>query len=87
MKRNDLYVLAIGKYGTTAQQLKLLEEMSELSKEIIKGLLDEVNRGNLIDEVADVEIVLEQLKLMHSISHDVTLRKKWKKKRLEKRLL
>ena len=86
MKRNDLYVLTIGKYGTTAQQLKLLEEMSELSKEIIKGLLDEVNRANLIDEVADVEIVLEQLKLMHSIGEDVRRRKKWKKKRLEKRL-
>ena len=87
MKRNDLYVLAIGKYGTTAQQLKLLEEMSELSKEIIKGLLDEVDRSNLIDEVSDVEIVLEQLKLMHSIGEDVRRRKKWKKKRLEKRLL
>ncbi len=86
MKRNDLYMLTIGKYGTTAQQLKLLEEMSELSKEIIKGLLDEVNRGNLIDEVADVEIVLEQLKLMHGIGEDVKRRKKWKKKRLEKRL-
>ena len=62
MKRNDLYILTIGKYGTTAQQLKLLEEMSELSKEIIKGLLDEVDRANLVDEVADVEIVLEQVK-------------------------
>lgn len=86
MKRNDLYVLTIGKYGTHAQQLKMLEEMSELSKEIIKGLLDEVDRACLVDEVADVEIVLEQLKLMHGIGEDVTRRKRWKKKRLERRL-
>ena len=86
MKRRDLYVLAIGKYGTQNQQLMVIEEMSELTKVILKGFRDETNHDDLIDEIADVEIMIEQLKLMHNVNDDVSKRKKYKKKRLEKRL-
>ena len=59
---------AIDKWGKQAQLLMVLEEMSELQKEILKHL----NRGQdnlpeIIDETADVEIMLTQLKYIFGI--------------------
>ncbi len=61
---------AIHKWGKHAQLLMVLEEMSELQKEILKN----INRGKenlneIIDETADVEIMLDQLKYIFGI-HD-----------------
>lgn len=63
---------AIDVWGKHAQLLTLLEEMSELQKEILKN----INRGKenlneLIDEAADVEIMLEQLKYIFDIEQAV----------------
>ena len=63
---------AIDVWGKHAQLLTLLEEMSELQKEILKN----INRGKenlneLIDETADVEIMLEQLKYIFDIEQAV----------------
>lgn len=86
VKRTELYEQALFKYGKIAQEHVLLEEMSELSKVILKGFRGQINRQDLIDEVADVEIMLEQIKWIYSITPQVYARKVYKKKRLEKRL-
>jgi NTP pyrophosphatase (non-canonical NTP hydrolase) len=86
MKRNDLYNLALDKYGVTAQQLMMVEESSELTKVILKGLRDGMNKAELIDEIADNEIMIEQMKQMYGIRDEVAARKKYKKRRLEKRV-
>lgn len=45
-------------YGRKGQEYKLVEEMAELTQAVIKN-----NRKNIIEEMADVQIVLMQLRL------------------------
>lgn len=47
------------------------EELAELIKEISKSIRGHKNTKNLIEEVADVTIVLEMLKLIFDINDDV----------------
>ena len=66
----EILIKAINKWGKHAQLLMVLEEMSELQKEILKH----INRGKdnldeIIDDTADVEIMLDQLKYIFGI-HD-----------------
>lgn len=49
----------------------VLEEMSELQKEICKRWRGKDNRDAIIEEVADLEIMLDQLKLMLDIQYHV----------------
>ena len=78
---------AIDVWGKHAQLLTLLEEMSELQKEILKN----INRGKenlneLIDETADVEIMLEQLKYIFDIEQAVEERIPVKLEKVRRRL-
>ena len=66
----DTYKQAIETYGTRAQKLMAIEEMSELTKEICKDFREKLNRENLIEEMADVLIMLDQMLLMYKISGD-----------------
>lgn len=86
MKRIDLYDAALLKYGLQAQEDVLLEEMAELAKVILKGRRSRIIREDLVDEIADVEIMLEQIKQYHNLSNRVVERKRYKKRRLEGRL-
>ena len=86
MKRKNLYERAIKHYGIESQMTMAIEEMSELTKEICKTFRGTYNEKNLVDEIADVEIMLEQLKQIHDLNEKVYKRKEHKKKRLEKRL-
>ena len=61
--RKDIYNLALKKFGMKNQIIKCIEELSELQKELCKYFLRQGSIGNFIEEVADVEIMLEQMKL------------------------
>lgn len=83
----DILDKAISKWGKDAQLLMVLEEMSELQKEILKN----INRGKnnldeIIDETADVEIMLEQLKYIYGIDEDVKKRIPLKLEKVKVRL-
>ena len=83
---SDLYQLAIDKWGAKAQLTVAIEELSELIKEICK-----INRGmgtihNLAEEVADVEIMCEQLRYIFEIDSVVDEWKESKLTRLANRL-
>ena len=86
MKRNELYSKAVSTYGINAQEDVLLEEMAELSKVILKGRRGQLSTKDLTDEIADVEIMLEQMKQHFGIGDEVKARKRFKKERLGKRL-
>lgn len=63
---------AIRVWDEKNQLLMLLEEMSDLQKEVLKN----VNRGrenlnNIIESVIDVETTLAQLKIIYNIEQDV----------------
>lgn len=67
MDKEKIYRKTIGKYGIAAQLDMAIEEMSELTKEICKIKRGKGNYMNLVEEMADVEIMLEQLKMICQI--------------------
>lgn len=66
-KRAELYQKAFARYGKGAQFLMAIEEMAELTKAILKLTRAGGNPAMLVvdvlAELADVEIMLEQLRL------------------------
>lgn len=58
---------AVDTYGAYAQMDMAIEEMAELTKEICKSKRGRANRKEVIEEIADVEIMLEQLKYILQI--------------------
>lgn len=65
-----IYEQALKKFGIFNQQLKMIEEMAELTKELVKyndHFITEAEfeqmRANISEEIADVQIVLDQMKL------------------------
>lgn len=64
----DTYKQAIETYGVRMQKLMAIEEMSELTKEICKDFRGKLNREHLIEEMADVLIMLDQMLLMYKVS-------------------
>lgn len=82
-ERIELYRKAIGSYGEAAQQIVAMEECSELIQAISKKLRG--RETNVEEEIADVEIMVEQMRLM-SDSSLVDKIKEEKLQRLEQRL-
>ena len=72
-QEEDLLDQTIAQFGRDQQILKTLEEFSELQKAIIKFELP-TNKGSLLDikqELADVEIMLKQIKKIFGISEEI----------------
>lgn len=86
LEKEAIYRRAIDEYGPEVQTFKVCEECGELiralSRAEITGELD-----NLIEEIADVEVVIEQQMLFRGISRsDIEHVKEEKIKRLYRRL-
>ena len=75
---------AINTYGNASQKIKAREEMGELIQAISKSLLD--NENNVEEEIADVEIMLTQLKIMYNLS-DIENWRNYKLNRLKERVM
>lgn len=86
MKKKDVYNKAKATWGIDAQVTKAIEELSELQKELCRFLIDDGNMKNIIEEIADVEIMIEQLKLIFDNKREVKVVKKAKIQRLSDRL-
>ena len=83
----DIYKQAIKTYGEHAQKLMAIEEMSELTKEICKDFRGKLDREHLIEEMADVLIMLDQMLILYKISgEEVGLMRIKKVERLKERL-
>lgn len=76
----------VNTFGGLNQLVVAIEECSELQKEISKIIRKKGDLSNLAEEIADVEIMLEQVKLHFSIGAMVEGIKEEKLTRLEKRL-
>lgn len=61
---DDLYSRAVNTFGETSRLILAIEEMSELTKELSKYIRGRQNVGGICEEMADVEIMLEQLKIV-----------------------
>lgn len=71
----------IFKFGHSMQHDVVIEEMAELTKEIIKWKRYKNNGDAVAEEIADVEIMLEQLKIMHNNTTQV---EEWKRIKLDR---
>jgi hypothetical protein len=86
-KEKIVFESAIQHYGVEAQQKMVLEEMSELQKEICKLWRGRDAITHIAEETADMEIMLEQLKLMLNIEGKVNDFRQQKVERLVQRLI
>ena len=87
--KTEVLQRAITTYGNAAQLGMLIEECAELIKAVCKVLRDgdtQVNELDLLDEVADVFIMLSQLEMIYGATAEVNARIDYKVRRLERRL-
>ena len=86
MTRKEVYAKLLEKYGD-AQIIIAIEELSELQKELCKVLREKGVYDSVVEEIADVEIMLEQMKMYFGIDdEEVEEVKKNKIERTIKRL-
>ena len=81
MTDNEILLDAIYTFGPNHQKRKAVEEMSELTKEIMKDMDGKGNLDHIAEEIADTEITLEQLKLIYNCAEDV---ERWTGEKLER---
>ena len=87
---------AISEYGYSHQILKAIEELGELERALIKKMMYQIefvhrddvkdNHYNLMEEIADVEIMIYQIKLIYGIFYEVDSLRDKKLQRLKTRL-
>lgn len=78
---------AVDAYGKEHQLIICMEEMAELTKELTKNLRGRRNLQDTSEEVADVEIMLEQVKVIFDLKEEVSEAKEAKLLRLQKRII
>lgn len=90
---NEVLQKAIDTYGADNQCLKAVEEMSELTKALLKirfakkaGVEHDILLDAISEEMADVEIMLEQLHMIYQNDKKVSEYREKKIERLERRL-
>jgi hypothetical protein len=92
METTEIYKRMIEKFGKEAQTIVAIEELSELQKELCKYLRDlknglHRNISPIVEEIADVKIMLQQLELIFDCDLLVVNEMAKKLQRTEKRYL
>jgi hypothetical protein len=85
MTREEILQAAIETYGVKAQEDVCIEEMSELTKAIIKNRRNDGEAiANILEEIADVQIMLDEMRLIYG---DTEKQDAFKVNRLQKRIV
>lgn len=88
MKVIDLFLLNIETHGKKTEIIKAIEEMAELILELCKYVNGDCSRyHNIAEEMADVEIMLAQLRLIFQNKAEINAQKVYKLNRLKKDLV
>lgn len=82
----ELLLDAIYHFGPTHQVEKAIEEMSELTKELIKHKHGAENFDEIAEEMGDVEITLEQLRMIFDNDRIVDASKQEKLRKLRHKI-
>ena len=82
----DIFRSAIDTYGEVMQITVAFEEMSELQKELCKYLRGSGSQEKIAEEIADVEIMMEQMKMLFNCEAAVLKVREKKVKRLKERM-
>lgn len=79
--QREICFKAVRTFGENAQCIKAMEECGEMVHALARKVLDqEPNLDNICEEIADVEILMEQMRVIFG---DAFI-DKWKNKKLEK---
>ena len=84
--KTETYLEAVETYGKESQLWMIVEETSELLKEICKSKRGENNRMAIAEEIADVQIMLYQAAIIFDIAEDVEEAIEKKTTRLQSRM-
>lgn len=85
MERLELYAGALTEYGSEAQKMMLIEEIGELLNAFAKFPRGRAKAEDVIEELADVSIMVEQMALLYGWSYFESIREQ-KLQRLRERL-
>lgn len=80
---------ARSRYGAQAQITMVFEEMAELQDvlcKFLRGRVDGDTLANIAEEMADVEIMLDQMKILFQRDSAVREQRQYKVKRLRERI-
>lgn len=77
---------ALEAFGERAQMTMAVEEMSELTKELCKNGRGQENTTHIAEEIADVEIMLCQMKMLFDCTGQVETFRRYKLERLAGRI-
>lgn len=77
---------ALETFGAGPQVMMAIEEMSELTKELCKNGRGQENTTHIAEEIADVEIMLCQMKMLFDCAGQVETFRRYKLERLAGRI-
>lgn len=77
---------ALAAFGRDSQMRIAIEEMSELTKELCKNGRGQENTAHIAEEIADVEIMLQQMKMLFDCAGQVETFRRFKLERLAGRI-
>lgn len=77
---------ALAAFGRDSQMMVAIEEMSELTKELCKNGRGQENTTHIAEEIADVEIMLCQMKMLFDCAGQVETFRRYKLERLAGRI-
>ncbi len=86
MSDKEIFEAALKTWGAIPQTLMVFEEMAELQKELCKHERGKNNVEQIAQEIADVQIMLDQMILLHNCEDAVKTYRKSKIDRLKTRL-
>lgn len=88
MNEYEIYEQAVKHYGKLSQLIKAMEECGELIRALARWTTGHADFANVCEEIADVEIMLEQVKIILGDRYEelLTLKKAEKLGRLAERL-
>lgn len=69
-RRSLILGQALATYGIHAQEDMAIEEMSELTKALLKRRRGEDNADDILGEIADVQIMLDQMRMIYGHTDD-----------------
>lgn len=85
-EEKEIYKRAFDQWGLEDQVFMVFEECSELINALCKLRRGRVDLGDLVSELADVQIMLEQMIYIYSLDNAFEEMKKTKLERLKERL-
>ena len=86
VREKEVLRSALVKWGKRSQVFMCVEEMAELMKELSKNDRGRSNTTEIAEEIADVEIMLEQMKMEFNIHSSVDIMRAMKIANLEQEI-